>query len=105
MEPITTPDSNLILKAPEGHPDVEDLSVLVEFDPEEGVNRVRSTWELTDLEREQITEGATIDLRVWGDRAPPVSLTVEAPFCEGEDCGERMTWKPELAIYSCDHDE
>lgn len=102
MEPVKTPESNHTFKAPDGYPEVKDLSVVLENDPEDGTIRNRSTWDLSELEREQIAEGGKVDFCIWGDHMHPVSLAVDAPFCH---CGERMAWNPEVRTFTCDHSD
>lgn len=96
MEPIKTPDTNMNFTSEAE--EVLDLPARVERD-EDGAPIIRSTWELTEIEREQVAEGAHVELGVWGSQPPPASLRVTAPWCP--ECNESMAWSPELRIFTC----
>jgi hypothetical protein len=55
----------------------EDNSLFVEVAQDSaGTPCSTSTWELTEEERQQIAEGGTVELCVWGLGHPPVALAV-----------------------------
>lgn len=70
MQPIKTEGSNFIYRSP--HPDIPDM-------PGERIEpgHIRSVWDLTDRERDYIAhQGATIELDIYAEPIPPVSLNV-----------------------------
>lgn len=81
MKPIVTPRSNMVFKL-EGGSEENDLPVEQAYDDDENSVLV-STWELTDDERKRISEGANVELMIWGKGLPPVALAVEE-----EDTGD-----------------
>lgn len=74
MKPVETEFTNTVFKLP-GGTTKNDLP-LYRCQDSQG-NYLISTWELTDEERKAIAAGAKIELCVWGERHPPVALTVE----------------------------
>ena len=70
MLPIRTERSNFTYLGPS--PEVGDLPCR----REDGV--VYSTWELTHEERIAIGEGANIELGIWHEPIPPVSLAIDS---------------------------
>jgi len=68
--------SDFVFRLPGG---TEDNDLWVCRDTDELDNPViRSTWELSDRERQQIAEGENVELIVWGAGTPPVALTTTA---------------------------
>lgn len=69
MQPIRTERSNFIFRSQT--PEVPDM-------PGERVdpNHIRSIWELTQVERDAITDGLNIELDIFNEPIPPVSLNV-----------------------------
>lgn len=94
MEPIKTPESNVVLT---GEGEVQPLPAKVE----NGV--ASSTWKLDELERLQVAEGGCIQLAVLSTPPPPVSLLVVAPICK--ECGRYTTWSAEFQGWTCAKDE
>lgn len=86
MRPRRTWISNAVFRLLGGNED-NDLWLYREEDEQQGT-LLRSTWEPTDEEREAIANGENIELIVWGDGHPPVSMTtcrypLGAPPSEG----------------------
>lgn len=71
MKPRRTPQSNVVLRLDGGN---EDNDLWAERSDEEGVPVIRSTWELSAADRQEIAEGANIELITWGVSHPPVAL-------------------------------
>lgn len=69
MQPIRTERSNFMFRS--ASPDVPDM-------PGERVKpgHIRSIWELTQRERDALTEGLNIELDLFDEPIPPVSLNV-----------------------------
>lgn len=104
MKPIKTPETNIVFNPAEGDEEhVEPMFAVAR--PEDAVPSIESTWDLTADERAQVAEGALIELGVAATTPPPVGMMVVAPFCEGEDCEERMVWSDELKTFVCPSDE
>ncbi len=87
IRPRRTWLSNVVFRLPGGTED-NDLWLYSE-DSADGP-RLRSCWVPTDEQREQIRNGANIELIVWGEGHPPVAMTLcayplGAPPHEGED--------------------
>lgn len=93
MEPIKTPETNITYTAEAD----EILDLPAVYEPSEV--RISSTWELTELEREQIAEGGFIGLGVAAHQPPPAGLAVEPPFCP--QCERRMEWSKEVRTFTC----
>lgn len=74
MKPVRTPSSNATFEL-EGGTRENDLPL--ERTQVDGEAVLRSTWELTDEERQAIANGANVRLTTWGVRTPPVELDVE----------------------------
>ena len=76
MLPIRTKRSSFIYKSPV--PGVPNM-------PGERVEpgHIRSVWELTQWERDDVFHGGNIELNIYGEPIPPVSLSVT---------GEGVTW-------------
>lgn len=70
MRPIKTERSNFTYKGPT--PDILDLPCR----REDGV--VYSTWFLSDEERIAIAEGSNIELAIYHEPIPPVSLAIDS---------------------------
>lgn len=104
MKPIRTPETNAVFNPAEGDEGfVEPLFAVAR--PDDAIPSIESTWQLTADERAQIAEGAMIELGVAATSPPPVGMAVVAPFCEGDDCVERMVWSAELKTFVCPKDE
>lgn len=73
MKPRRTVRSNIVFSLPGG---TEDNDLWAEVRVVDASRAVFSTWELTDDERAAIAAGACIELGVWSDPPPPVSLAV-----------------------------
>lgn len=73
MRPRRTPTSNKVFRLPGG---TEDNDLWVHAHHDDGNVVIDSVWEPTEEEREQIAEGANIELRVWTAITPPVSLAI-----------------------------
>lgn len=69
MKPVRTASSNFTYLGPT--PDVGDL-------PCQRVRpgEIRSVWELSELERDMVAAGGRIELAIYAEPIPPVSLTV-----------------------------
>jgi hypothetical protein len=67
MKPRRTEISNQVFSLPGG---TEDNDLWLHNDGE----RLISCWQLTDEERSAIADGALIELVVWGQGAPPVTI-------------------------------
>lgn len=78
MKPIRTADTNTVFKL-QGGTEENDLP-LSRIRHEDNTVTLCSTWELTEEERAAIAGGANIELYVWGERHPPVSLAVSDEF-------------------------
>jgi hypothetical protein len=78
LRPRRTKESNFTYVLAEGN---EDNDLWVCREAQDGELVVRSTWELSDEQREVIARGGTIDLLVWGGQ-PPVALAVGPPMEE-----------------------
>ena len=89
MLPVRTENSSFIFRSAD--PDVPDM-------PGERIEsgHIRSVWQLTEWERVDISQGGNIELNIFSEPIPPVSLNVT---------GEGATWEvPELvsAVYKGD---
>lgn len=73
MKPRRTPSSNFTFRLDGGN---EDSDLWVEMLVEDNKPIIRSVWQPTDNEREQLIAGANIELIVWGETTPPVSVGV-----------------------------
>lgn len=76
MKPIRTLNTNTVFKLPGGTED-NDLP-LSRIRHEDNTVTMCSTWELTDEERVAIANGACIELYVWGEGHPPVTLAISS---------------------------
>lgn len=74
MKPVKTPATETTFILPGGNED-NDLPVH-HYDEQAGGPSLGSTWVPTDEERTQIALGANIELIVWGEGHPPVSIRV-----------------------------
>lgn len=75
MKPTRTPLTNCVFKLP-GGTDENDLPVQVAVDTEQRPV-ICSVWAPTEEERQAIARGVNIELCIWGDKQPPVSLALE----------------------------
>lgn len=75
MKPIRTPTSDVSYKLPGGD-ESNDLPVQRYEQDELGGTVLGSTWVPTDEERTRIALGANVELLVWGEGHPPVSIRV-----------------------------
>lgn len=80
LKPSRTPHANAVLKGIDD--DMGDLEVELCIDPEYKSIASVTAWDLDDHQRELIAAGAHIRLGVWQHPIPPLSVGVEAPFCE-----------------------
>lgn len=78
IEPSTTPFTNAVLKGQPGT-DVGDLEL--ELCQEGGKVCSVSAWDLNERQRELVAAGAHIRLGVYQHPIPPLSMSIEAPFC------------------------
>ena len=69
MLPIRTHRSNFIYRNPS--PDIPDMTG-ERIEP----GHIRSVWELTERERDDIVQGLNIELNIFAEPIPPVSLNV-----------------------------
>lgn len=77
-KPIKHPEENVVYKGPT--PDIGDLSC---YRAKPGL--ILSEWDLTIAERLAIMRGATIELGIYTEPIPPVSLSiVKRPGVDGE---------------------
>ncbi len=76
MLPIRTENSSFIYKSAD--PDIPNM-------PGERVEpgHIRSVWELTQWERDEVYHGGNVELNIFAEPIPPVSLRVT---------GEGVTW-------------
>jgi hypothetical protein len=74
MKPRRTHDSDVVFRLEGGNED-NDLWVTVYDDPAMALG---SVWVPTDEERKRIAEGANIELIVWGEAHPPVTLVTNS---------------------------
>lgn len=112
MKPRRTPRSTQTLGLEGGN---EDNDLWVRYAEEDGLALFESVWELTDGERQHISEGANVQLTVFGRAHPPVHLAVvDTPL--GKDgtgtsvhpdalgrCSRclRLTWDPASISQRC----
>ena len=77
IKPRRTHLSNYVFKLPGGTED-NDLWVWVDTRTEGGVQStvLRSCWVPSVAQREAIAEGCNIELCIWGEAHPPVSVNV-----------------------------
>lgn len=93
MKPIKTPETNAELGAAEGDEDrVLPLPVIVRA----GDPGVYSVWEPDAAERQQIAEGANVELGVAANPPPPVGMRVAPPHHAD---GTEMEWSDELKTW------
>lgn len=89
MRAIRTPESNVTLTIPEeaGGSAQNDLPAhrIMAYDasrgqtPKDAHAAIQSVWQLTPQERRQIVGGAMVELIIWGNQHPPVSMEVGDP--------------------------
>lgn len=72
MKPVTTQHTNCVFRLVGGTKE-NDLPLYREIQPDTSYIHY-STWKLTDEERALIKDGGYIELAVWGQGHPPVSL-------------------------------
>lgn len=72
MKPTKPSNSNFCYTAPPGMDNCEDLHVRV--DVQDGLRIISSLWELTPEERAAIAKGANVQLNVYGEGHPVVSM-------------------------------
>ena len=84
MVPIRTEKSSFIYRSPD--PGIPNM-------PGERVEpgHVRSVWELTEWERDDVSHGGNIELNIFAEPIPPVSLSVT---------GEGATWGMAVLVAS-----
>lgn len=83
MLPTKTPQSNMVYQGPTA--DIRDLHC-------ERIQSglISSDWVLTDEERMMVAAGGVVQLRIYSEPIPPVSLSVSLPFCIVHDA--QMYW-------------
>jgi len=77
MRPRRTSVSNCVFRLAGGN---EDNDLWARRGSTDGEPWIESTWQLDDDERAAIAAGGTVELRVYGDGTPPVSLAVGPPL-------------------------
>ncbi|HEV8670994.1 MAG TPA: hypothetical protein VGS01_09705 [Candidatus Limnocylindria bacterium] len=81
MQPIRTKATTGNYGAPPGSSDVSGLPYYRTYNetmyPGAKVPVIHSTWDLTENERKAIANGAKIELAIYGEPIPPVSLIVD----------------------------
>jgi hypothetical protein len=97
----TYPPYDRVIHGPPGT-DIGSLWIAVVADEENHVVTM-SSWDLDDRQRAMIAAGAHIRLSQWTYPIPPVSVAVEAPFCECHDA--EMTFDPDQGGFHCPHIE
>jgi hypothetical protein len=94
VRPIRTQATTGTYGKPPGSFDVGGLPYYRTHDetmyPGHKVPVIHSTWDLTDNEREAIAKGAKIELAIYGEPIPPVSLIVD-PTAEEQVVPEAFT--------------
>lgn len=84
MKPTNFKHQNKILKAPLGaEDDVSDLPVCETFDAE-GKPLVISVWELSDADIELLVKTRRLNFMCWGHTHPPVCLSAQDFFSDGQ---------------------
>jgi hypothetical protein len=73
MRPRRTAETKQVFSLPGGN---EDSDLWVRLGSTDGAPWIESVWELDDQERLAIAAGGTIELRIWGQGTPPVSLAI-----------------------------
>lgn len=71
MKPRRTRNSNKVFRLVGG---TEDNDLWVQQTTEDDKAVIISVWELTGAERDDISKGANVELRVWAHQTPPVAL-------------------------------
>lgn len=75
MKPVRTAFTNMVFKL-QGGSDDNDLPVEKNHDADEK-DILISTWYVSPQESQQIANGRRIELIVWGEEHPPVTLRLE----------------------------
>jgi len=78
MRPVQTEASNVRLSLPNDTTGDGDLPAERCVD-QDGRQLIETVWRPSPEERELLTSGADVTLRVWGAGHPPVSIGVTAP--------------------------
>ena len=73
MRPRCTPETTVVFRLQGGN---EDNDLWGKRGREDGFPFVESVWELDDDERAAIAAGGTVELRVYTEVTPPVSLAI-----------------------------
>jgi hypothetical protein len=68
-----TPETTVVFRLDGGN---EDNDLWVKRGRQDGMPFVESVWELDDEERAAIAAGGTVELRVYTEITPPVSLAI-----------------------------
>lgn len=100
MRPVRTPLTNAVYRPAEGDEEYVE-PMLAEAKPHDEIPSIVSTWELSDEDREKLSQGGHIELGITGISLPPVGMAVVAPF----DGDERMEWSEELKSFVHPTDE
>lgn len=85
LRPTVTPQSNSVLRAPEGMDNCGDLHVELVPDDDSRSVITCSTWTLDARQRALVAAGANMRMSVWQHPIPPLALSIEPPFCDS--CG------------------
>jgi hypothetical protein len=72
MKPRRTPASTDCFRLEGG---TEDNDLWLQREVDDGLPMMHSVWELSDAERQEISEGRNVKLTVFGAAHPPVMLT------------------------------
>jgi hypothetical protein len=73
MRPRRTPETTVVFRLRGG---TEDNDLWTSRGTTDGMPWIESVWELDDDERAAIAAGGTVELRVYMDVTPPVSLAI-----------------------------
>lgn len=92
MHPIRTPASNFTYLGPAPH--IGDLPCQRAPDGRGGTV-VLSTWELTPDEREAIARGANIEVGIYAEPIPPISVAIAQPTQDDAAVARERRWKEE----------
>jgi hypothetical protein len=95
----TYPPYDRVIHGPKGT-DVGSLWIEVNVDEDRHVVTA-SSWNLDDRQRAMVEAGAHIRLSMWEYPICPVSVAVEAPFCECH--AEEMDYDEDSGGFHCRH--
>jgi hypothetical protein len=92
MQPITTPETTNILKAPPNMDGGLDLPVEIGY-TEDGTPYFRSVWQLSPEEIAEIQRTGRINLYVFTRMHPPVGISVAIFNEEAHDAYQRVSYQ------------